>query len=128
MNLKRNNLYYLILTLLVLFALAACGGNQTDLVDEPNVPLELPEDIEPLILLAKFDLNIRVGIDVEKIETKSVEETEFPDPSLGVPQPGVDYPAEITPGYIIILEADGTLYEYRASAERVVQVPLENGQ
>jgi hypothetical protein len=55
----------------------------------------------------------------------SVEETKFMDASLGVPEPGVEYPALVTPGYIIILDADGDTYEYHASGERVVQVPKE---
>jgi len=42
-----------------------------------------------------------------------------------VPEQGVTYAAVVTPGYIIILEADGNLYEYRASGAKVVQVPME---
>jgi hypothetical protein len=90
-----------------------------------TTPPELPEDVDSLVLLAKFDLNLKTNFDIEKINLVSVEETKFNDASLGVPEPGVDYPAVVTPGYIIILGVDGDTYEYHASAERVVPVPEE---
>lgn len=98
--------------------LGACGGKTT----EAALP-ELPEDAESLVMLAKFDLSLKTGQDVENIITKSIEETVFEDSSLGVPQPGADIQAVATPGYIIILNAGGELYEYHASGAKVIQVP-----
>jgi len=74
-------------------------------------------------MLAKFDLTIKTGADIEDITTKSIEEILFDDASLGVTEAGVTYDAIVTPGYIIMLEAGGDLYEYRASGAKVVQVP-----
>jgi hypothetical protein len=107
----------LLLIVLVLIG-TACDGNG----DLPTPP-PLPEDVDSLVTLAKFDLSLKTGADIEKITTESVEKTEFPDASLGVPEPGVDYAAVITPGYIIIIKYEGKSYEYRASGERVVAVP-----
>ena len=101
--------------------MSACS--QAPEQNEGPVPQELPEDTESLVLLAKFDLTIKTGVDLEKISTESIEKTNFSDASLGVAEPGVEYPAVVTPGYIIILKADGEKYEYHASGERVVQVP-----
>ncbi len=109
---------YLLLTVVLI---SACQGK--DAAPDASVPQALPEDVESLVLLAKFDLTIRTGIDIESITTKSLKETMFDDSSLGVPEPGLEYTAVITPGYIIILEADGEMYEYHASGEKVVQVP-----
>ena len=53
----------------------------------------------------------------------SVEAFDFPDSSLGVPEPGQNYMTVITPGYVIILEANGVSYEYHGSGDRVVQAP-----
>ena len=111
-----------IITILFVFLsllFAACGN----VVEEPSGPPQLPEDTESLVILAKFDLSLRMGVDVEDIVTISIEETLFDDASLGVPQPGAQYEAVITPGYIILLEADGETYEYHASGEIVVKVP-----
>ena len=108
------------LLLILVFLLSACGGRQTPVVSPPP---ELPEDTESLVTLAKFDLTLKTGVDPEQINTVSIEETTFNDASLGVPEPGVDYAAVLTPGFIIILEAGGENYTYHASGARVVQVP-----
>ena len=109
------------LALIILLAgiLSGCGGNDQD----TGQPPELPEDLESLVMLAKFDLTLKTGVDIEKITTVSVEQINFSDTSLGVPEPGVQYEAVVTPGLIIILEADGEEYEYRASGAKVIQVP-----
>ena len=80
---------------------------------------------EPLVKLAKADLAQRLGLSPHEneIEVQSIEETEFPDTSLGVPEPGKTYAQVITPGYVIELAAAGQTYRYHASGERVVAVP-----
>jgi hypothetical protein len=57
------------------------------------------------------DLAQRLGVAEEEIAVKSLEATEWPDASLGCPQPGVMYAQMITPGYRVILEVDGQVYE-----------------
>jgi hypothetical protein len=121
---KQNRIWLtlgiLLISILLLSACSLSGKNQPV---EESLPPELPEDTESLIILAKFDLTIKTGVDIENIVTKSSKETLFDDASLGVPEAGVTYDAIVTPGYIIMLEADGDLYEYRASGAKVVQVP-----
>lgn len=85
-------------------------------------------EIEPLAAQAKADLAQELGLLSDEIQVQSVEETEFPDASLGVPEPGKVYAQVITPGYIIELSAGGQTYVYHASDERVVAVPSEEGQ
>jgi hypothetical protein len=46
----------------------------------------------------------------------SVEATDRADPSLGCPKPGLMYPQMITPGYRIVLDAQGTTYEFHTDA------------
>jgi hypothetical protein len=121
---KQNRIWLtlgiLLISILLLSACSLSGNNQPV---EESLPPELPEDTESLIILAKFDLTIKTGIDIENVVTKSIKETLFDDASLGVPEAGVTYEAIVTPGYIIMLEAGGDLYEYRASGAKVVQVP-----
>jgi len=123
---KQNRIWLtlgiLLISILLLSACSVSGNNQPV---EESLPPELPEDSESLIMLAKFDLTLKTGVDIENIVTKSIEETLFDDASLGVPEAGITYDAIVTPGYIIILEAGGDLYEYRASGAKVVQVPTE---
>lgn len=111
-----------ILVMILTGALSACGLFGGSDINAPQSP-ELPEDLESLVMLAKFDLTLKTGIDIEKITTVSVEQINFSDTSLGVREPGVEYDAVVTPGLIIILEAGGEEYEYRASGTKVIQVP-----
>ncbi len=122
MKSKRTQIILSSLVISLILLSSACGLSPDQNSDPAEAPL-LPEDIDSLVMLAKFDLALKTGADIEKMDTESVEEFNFSDASLGVPEPGVEYTQVITPGYIIILNAEGETYEYHASGERVVQVP-----
>jgi hypothetical protein len=49
-----------------------------------------------------------------------MEEKDWPDSSLGCPQPGMAYLQVITPGYLIVLRALGNDYMYHASYNYVI--------
>ena len=112
----------LFISLTLLVSACSLSSNQESTASEAPDPLSLA-DLDSLVMLAKFDLTLKTGVDLDKIKTESTEEINFSDASLGVAEPGVDYAQVITPGYIIMLKADGQTYEYHASGERVVQVP-----
>jgi hypothetical protein len=78
-----------------------------------------------LVDLARVNLAQRLGVESEAVTVRSVEETAFADASLGVPEPDRHYAQVITPGYAIRLDADGPVYEYRASDERLMFMPQE---
>ncbi len=123
---KQNRIWLtlgiLLISIMLLSACSLFGNNQPV---EESLPPDLPEDAESLVMLAKFDLTIKTGIAIENIITKSIQENRFDDASLGVPEPGVTYAAVVTPGYIIMLEADGNIYQYHASGAKVVQKPTQ---
>jgi hypothetical protein len=85
------------------------------------------QEVGPLVEGAQADLAQRLGIQPSAIEVQSVSEAEFPDASLGVPEPGKVYAQVLTPGYVIRLVVEGQTYEYHASDERLVFVPQEGG-
>lgn len=99
-------------------ALEACAP-----VEEEDTGQEA--ESEHLVEMAKADLAQRLGLSADEIEVQSVEPTEFPDASLGVPEPGKSYAQVVTPGYIIELSADGETYRYHAGNGRIVAVPDE---
>jgi hypothetical protein len=72
--------------------------------------------------LAAADLVERTGLADEVLRIQSIERTEFPDASLGVPEPGVSYTQETTPGYHIRFKAGDVVYRYWAANGRVVYV------
>jgi hypothetical protein len=86
------------------------------------------EGSNAVVELARADLAQRLGISADQIGVHSVEPVEFPDASLGVPEPGKIYAQVITPGYVIELSASGQVYRYHASDKRVVAVPSDEGQ
>ena len=70
--------------------------------------------------LAVADLAGRLGIKPTAITVREVIEVEWPDASLGCPQPGMMYAQVITPGQRIVLEANGLTYEYHATQSSVI--------
>ncbi len=92
-----------------------------------TVPAEEREygALQSLVDLARVNLAQSLGIGPEAITVQSIEDAEFPDASLGVPEPDKFYAQVLTPGHIIKLAAEGQTYEYRASDDRLVFVPQE---
>ncbi len=125
MRLNRTRILSCLFISLTLLISACSSSSNKDSAPSEAPILVSPEDLDSLVMLAIFDLTLKTGVDPDKIETKSTEEFNFSDASLGVAEPGADYAQVITPGYIIMLIADGETYEYHASGERVVQVPTE---
>ncbi len=60
---------------------------------------------------ARNALAEKSGIPTGEITVISYEEVNWPDTSLGCPQPGRMYAQVITPGYRVVLEAGGNQYE-----------------
>lgn len=68
--------------------------------------------------------------EVKVVEWKRVE---WRDTSLGCPEPGMMYAQVITPGYLVLLQADGRTFEYHTDTTGNVvtcadpQPPLSGG-
>ncbi len=71
--------------------------------------------------LAVADLAGRLAIPADAITVRSVEQVEWNDASLGCAKPGQMYAQVITPGYRIVLEANGQSYEYHTGDGRVIR-------
>lgn len=56
-----------------------------------------------------------LGIAPERARVISSEARDFPDASLGCPQPGMAYAQVITPGHRILVEADGRRFDVRVA-------------
>jgi len=61
---------------------------------------------------AMDDLASELGIDAEQVTLMEMEAVEWPDASLGCPQPDMMYAQVITPGYRILLEANDERFTY----------------
>jgi len=74
-------------------------------------------DLEHAKQEAITNLAQRLGIDASQIRVVQAREVTWADTSLGCPEPGKAYAQVLTPGYLIILKANDTTYEYHGSAK-----------
>lgn len=82
-----------------------------------TAPLPTPSDptLQNLVEKTREDLSKRLSISAAQISLVEVAEVEWSDSSLGCPQAGMDYLQMITPGYRILLGANGQQYEYHSN-------------
>jgi len=72
-------------------------------------------DLDMVQQALKLQLASNLGIDISQISVVSDNPVEFGDACLGVAMQNVMCAEVITPGRIVVLEADGVQYEYHAS-------------
>ena len=102
------------------FAAASAAAALTR--EKHNLSLVRPGDEPPVVTLAKEDLAMLLGIDVDDVSVLSVEPVEWPDTSLGNPQPDLLYLQIITPGYKFVLEAGDFPYTYHSDLNEQVEL------
>ena len=120
----------LILAMLCSFWLAACASaaaptqepadatEPTAELTEPPVPTESTTEtpvVGPAEEAVIKQLAENLGLEESEISLVSSETTEFSDACLGITMEGVMCAQVITPGRIIVLEANGIQYEYHTS-------------
>jgi len=111
----------LLVTGIVALSLSGCipGSDSSG-----GVPLAGGGFAESLVEQAKAELAIRKGVDRSEIAVVKVEAVNWPDASLGCPQPDMMYAQVITPGFRILLSYAGETYVYHSDrAARVVYCP-----
>jgi hypothetical protein len=84
----------------------------------------VPAEAAPEILeAARQALAKALGVGVSAVTVVSVTATEWPDSCLGLSLPGVGCAEVITPGYLIVLEANGRTHEYHSNFDGSVVRP-----
>lgn len=128
--------------LLVLVALSACDAEEDTSSPLPisspllpgKSPLESPapvdnspkgeseniKAVEQLREMARADLSDELGIDPADIQLVEVESVEWPNTSLGCPQPGMMYAQVLTPGYRLTLQVNDQQYVYHTDGGQLV--------
>jgi hypothetical protein len=108
--------------LLVLLALGACSPGTVPVTGGDGTLASPP----PQAVLAAVDqLSQTAGVSVEEIEILDFQDVEWPDACLGVPQEGQACALVITPGFRVVLEANGEQFELHTNQDGtvIVQVP-----
>ncbi len=79
-----------------------------------NAGPPVPPGAEQTVAAVRADAARRSGLTPDQVRVLGVEEVDWPDTSLGCPEPGKFYAQVITPGYKITVRAGDTAYEYHA--------------
>ena len=121
----RQEAFQLVRFLLVGVALAAlaCAPGGAYGQSEP-----VPAEAIPLVQAARDDLVARLAISPESIEVRSVAAPNWPDSSLGCPEPERFYSQVVTAGYRILLAANETEYPYHSNQSRVISCSADREQ
>ncbi|MDX1521065.1 MAG: hypothetical protein R3264_05525, partial [Anaerolineae bacterium] len=61
------------------------------------------------------DASQRTGVPPSEIEVVSSDPETFNDASLGCPEPGRMYAQVITDGFVVLVDADGVVLDYRVA-------------
>jgi hypothetical protein len=107
-------------TLLILIVTACSSEAQATegpTIDEQPTPTDAPVDLTPAQRAAIAALSGSLGLTVDKIRLVSTEAVEWPDGCLGVAEEGLVCTQVITPGFRVILEANGRQVEYRTNED-----------
>jgi hypothetical protein len=73
-------------------------------------------DAAPVIAAIAADL----GVPPESVQVVTMESRDWPDSSLGCPQPDMLYAQVITPGYLVLVEVSGERIEYHTDERGTV--------
>ncbi len=92
-------------------------GSQVRVFDWPVPAAGGQAELPSAATAARFALSRQLGVSILKVVVVSVEEVEWPDSCLGVAQPDVVCAQVITPGYRVILENRGQVYEFHTNAD-----------
>ena len=119
----------LIISILFVLLVTACatdaapteeGAQVTDVPTEPPVLEDPTPDaaaVGPAEETVIKQLAENLGLEESEVSLVSSEETEFSDACLGVAMEGVMCAQVITPGRIVVLEANDVQYEYHTSED-----------
>lgn len=75
---------------------------------------------EEALQQARADLAKRLKLTPEEVSVVSVQAVEWSNAAIGCPEPSIAYAEVITPGYKIVLKAQGKTYTYHAGGGKVV--------
>jgi hypothetical protein len=68
----------------------------------------------PVVTAAVDELAAELGIEPDDVAVVDARFVTWSDSSAGCPQPGMSYMQVLTDGMLVVLEAEGTTYEYHS--------------
>ena len=93
-------------------------GEDTEMEAQNNEVVETLEDLAVNLCLRELAGQLQVA--EEQIRVVNVEPENWPDASLGCPEPGKMYAQVIVPGFRVLLEAGDTQHLYHTDGRRAI--------
>ena len=114
-----------LLSMILMILISACAP-QAAATEQPAVeeqPTNIHADLTPAQRLAISKLAENLAITPDQIKLVSTEAVDWPDSCLGVSTEGIMCSQVVTPGFRVVLEADGKRVEYHTNQDASVIVP-----
>jgi hypothetical protein len=116
-----NEKCFFIVTLLI-FVITACAPESSPTeepsnMDEQPAPTQSRMDLTPAQRAVTTAFSGNLDLPVDKIILVSTQAVDWPDSCLGVPEEGLDCAQATTPGFRIIVQANGREVEYRTNED-----------
>ncbi len=87
---------------------------------ESGESVNLSEPDETTVALAVDTLSRKLSVAKDDIRVVHVSSVEWPDTSLGCPQPGLHYAQVLTPGSLVLLQSNNKAYRVHVGAGRAL--------
>lgn len=91
---------------------------------EPTAPGILPPPVsgpsEGVVQMSIEYLHEKFSLDADTVKVNEVTSMTWPDAGLGCPKKGVLYIQALTPGFQILLEADGHVFTFHTNESSIV--------
>ncbi len=94
--------------------LADSNTGRDPIAGEPDIP----EGFSDVVEFARADLSKRLGIDTSSITLVRFDEVDWPDASLGCPDPKKSYAQVIVNGFDIVFAAGGMEHHYHGGGDQ----------
>lgn len=105
MSTKRLSVFAILIFAMIL---AACQPAQTDLL-----PVTGEEDLPPAVQAVLDQVSQQTGVDIQDIEIVTLEQVDWPDACLGLPEADEACADVVTPGFRVELEVNDQRFEFR---------------
>jgi hypothetical protein len=105
--------WIIVLLLWAVFVLGACSTNQTNAIAtqvDPALENVLPPDVA---LNVQNRISETLGVPVESIQIQNVEQMDWPNGCLGLPEGDEACVEAITPGWLLTFNISDQEYRYR---------------
>jgi hypothetical protein len=116
-------LFSIMLTILLISACSPQAAATEQPAEVEEQPTHVNVDLTPAQRIAISKLAENLGLTPDQIKLVSTKAMDWPDSCLGIATEGIACAEVITPGFRVILEADGKQVEYRTNQDATVIRP-----